>query len=371
MSKKQIYKPVKTPARLGFLSFLGDVQGCGTIRVMQPYLLLNHFRQKDVMIMSQFLNHYIFDPEFYKNYTFCQFQRSATEHHFKIFVHFKQEIQKKYNIPLIYEIDDMLIGIPEYNYAHGYYKKAEEWVKKCMSLADAMITSTEHLKKIYSAYNKNISVIPNHLPKFVWGDIYPSHEYKDEGEKIKILWSGSQNHFSHRQLTPDAKDDESGDFGQELLKYIKMTTHIYDWYIVGALPMELEDVRESICYVPWKNIFEYPNAVKSIEPDIAIAPLVDNDFNACKSNIKMLEYTACGAAAVYSDVIPYQKANRKARTDEEMIDQIEKLATDINLRARVFKKDYQAVRTQLWWEESDNVKKYVNTYLGLFKQRLP
>jgi len=365
---KELYKPIKTPARLGFLSYLGDTQGCGTIRVIQPYLLLNHFRTLMVQVNAQTLSSYVFDVDFYKHFTFCQFQRSATQHHFNLFVHFKSQVQQKYNVPLIYEIDDVLVGIPDYNYATSYYKKNEDWVKKCMNTADGMAVSTPYLKKLYADYCKNIVVVPNHLPKFIWGDIFPSHEYKDEDEKIKILWSGSQNHFAHKKLTPNAT---GGDFGDELLQYIKMTTHLYDWYFVGAMPEELNEIKGKICYIPWKHIFEYPAAIKEIEADIAIAPLIDNPFNAGKSNIKMLEFTAGGAAGVYSDVEPYKSAYLRAKTDEEMISHIEKLATDIDFRAKVWKKDYDTVKGQLFWEENQNVKHYINTYLALFRQRLP
>lgn len=368
MATKSFYKPIKVPARLGFLSYLGDTQGCGTIRVIHPYLLLNHFRAKGVQVLTQTMNHYCFDINYYKQFTFCQFQRSSTEHHYKLLLHFKTQVQQKYNVPIIYEIDDMLIGIPDYNYAVNYYAKNEDWVKKCMGISDAMITSTDHLKKVYTEYCGNIAVIENHLPKFIWGDIYPAHEYKDEDEKIKIIWAGSQNHFASKALTPETK---GGDFGEELLKFIRKTTDVYDWYIMGSMPEELEPVKNKICFVPWKHIFEYPKCVKEIEADIAIAPLEDNPFNACKSNIKQLEYTAMGAAGVYSDVIPYKKAKIKVKTDEEMISEIERLAGDIDARARTFKADLAAVRSQLWWEEFDNVKKYINTYLGLFKQRLP
>lgn len=365
---KLALEAIMTPARLGFLSYLGDTQGCGTIRVLHPYLLLNHWRRPDIQIMSQPMNQMVFDPEYYKTFTFCQFQRSATEDHFKLFVWFKTQVQKKYRIPVIYEIDDMLIDIPGYNYATQYYKKNEDWVKKCMEISDGMVTSTEQLKKDYSQYCQNIAVVPNHLPKFIWGSIFPAHEYKDESRKIKILWAGSQNHFSHGRLTAGSK---GGDFGSELINYIKKTTHIYDWYFVGAMPEELNEVKDKLCFMPWKHIFEYPAAVKAIEPDIALAPLVDNPFNACKSNIKVLEFTACGAAGIYSDVEPYKRCNRKAKTDEEFIQHIEELAVDIDARAKTFKRDYNSVRQQLWWEDNNNVQKYIETYLSLFGKRLP
>ena len=79
-----------------------------------------------------------------------------------------------------------------------------------------------------------------------------------------------------------------------------------------------------------------------------------------------MEYTAVGAPAVFSDVTPYKFQSLKSSTDEEMIDHIEKLAGDIDYRARIYKKDYQRIKPQLWWEENDNVKKYINTYLNMW-----
>jgi hypothetical protein len=361
--------PIKVPAKLGFCGFLGDVQGCGTIRVIHPYLLLNHYRRPNIQVISQAMNHFVFEPQFFKNFTFAQFQRSATQQHYNIFVWFRKEVQKIHKIPLIYEIDDLLLGIPEYNYASGYYKNNEDWIKKCMSISDGMVVTTKQLKESYSPYCKNITIIPNHLPKFIWGDIYQAHDYYEEGRKPKILWAGSQNHFVRKGLTPNGK--QGGDFGSGLIDFIKKTTGAYDWYFVGALPEELEEVKSKLCWIPWKHIFEYPKAVKDIEPDLCIAPLMDNYFNSCKSNIKVLEFTAMGAPGIYNDVAPYKQTKVKVKTDEEMISEIEKMASDIDYRARVFRHDYEKVKGQLWWEEGNNVKKYINSYLNLFGQRLP
>jgi len=43
-----------------------------------------------------------------------------------------------------------------------------------------------------------------------------------------------------------------------------------------------------------------------LQLDLAIAPLEDNRFNACKSNLRLLEYGACAVPVVCSDVGPYQ-----------------------------------------------------------------
>jgi hypothetical protein len=234
---KKKLNPVKRPAKLGFLSYVGDTQGCGTIRVIYPFFYLNHFRQKQLMCHSTYLMNYVQEPTWYKPFTFVQFQRSATEGHLQLLQHFKNTVQKQFPIPIIYEIDDMLFGIPKWNYASLYYNKAEDVIKRIMSECDGMMVSTAKLKEVYSPYCKKISVIPNHLPKFVWGETYPKHNYYKEGEKIKILWGGSQNHFAMKQVTGD--EVKGGDFGNELLNFIRKTTDKYDWIFMGAIPEEL------------------------------------------------------------------------------------------------------------------------------------
>jgi len=359
------FKKIPRPARIGFVCYVGDVQGCGTIRVIYPYFLLNHYRKKDLMCSAMYLMNYVADLGFYKDFAYIQFQRSATPEHLKLIQHFKATVQKKMPIPIIYEIDDMLFDIPDWNYASVYYNKARPVIEQIMRSCDGMITSTAKLREIYSPYCKKISVIPNHLPKFIWGDIYESTDYKDEKKKIKILWAGSQNHFSCKSIMGDHAPG-GGDFGNGLFDFIRKTTDKYDWHIMGAIPDEISNLKNKIHFHSWENIFQYPRKLKSIEPDICIAPLQDIEFNRGKSNIKCLEYTAVGAPAVFSDVTPYKFMSLRASTDEQMVAHIEKLAGDIDYRARIYKKDYQRIKPQLWWEENDNIKKYINTYLNMY-----
>lgn len=368
--KPVLLKKMELPAMLSFLSYMGDVQGCGTIRVLIPYLLLNHYRAYEgkLRCMSTWLHSYIPDVEFYKKHTLVQFQRSATKEHLEIFKHFKSVVQKKYPIPIVYEIDDMLIDIPDWNYANKYYKDNEEYVKQIISMSDTVIASTHYLAKVYSEYNPRVQVIPNHLPKFLWGDIYPAHQYCDENERIKILWSGSQNHFHHPAVTGKVK---GGDFGDELLKFIIKTADIYEWIFIGAIPQELIGIKDKITFVPWQDPIHYPKVAKDMEPDIAIAPLIDNHFNRCKSNIKQLEFVAMGAAGVYTNTEPYKKCHCRTNTDEEMISYIEKMAKDIDFRAKTWRKDRESVESQLFWEEHNNLKRYINTYLTAFGRVLP
>jgi glycosyltransferase involved in cell wall biosynthesis len=51
-----------------------------------------------------------------------------------------------------------------------------------------------------------------------------------------------------------------------------------------------------------------------VDWDIAIAPLIDTPFDRCKSDIKFLDYSAIGAAGIYSRVAAYESSVEHLKT---------------------------------------------------------
>jgi hypothetical protein len=233
---------IKQPASIGLYSFLADLQGCGHIRIIFPFMLLNLLRIKGYRFYAFYSQQFNNDKIFYSHFSVVIFQRAATLSHYRLIRYFMDNIRSQSKTPVVYEIDDLLMGIPEWNFANDFYKETEDNIKKLMSMVDGISVSTERLKQVYSPYNNNIVVIPNHLPKFLWGDI-PEWEWPDI-HKLKlnprILYSGSQNHFATQRLTD--KNIQGGDFGDKLLKFIRKTTDKYQWVLLGGLPKELEDL---------------------------------------------------------------------------------------------------------------------------------
>ena len=54
------------------------------------------------------------------------------------------------------------------------------------------------------------------------------------------------------------------------------------------------------------DIESYPAALAALDLDLALAPLEQNLFNECKSNLRLLEYGACGFPVVCTDIRCYQ-----------------------------------------------------------------
>ena len=290
---------IKKPASIISYTYVADYQGCGHIRVIFPSLFLNNHRIEGYTFISSYGSHFIHDNSFYKSLTYLQFQRAATTQHYNIIKHYMVNVKPIAKTPLVYEIDDLLFDVPEWNRASSYYKAYEDSIKKIMSTVDGMIVSTNKLKEVYGEYCKNINIIPNHLVKFLWGGVM---EPDFTNKKIRILYQGSDNHFATKAL---AKEGVSGgDFDYKLMDFIRKTSNDYTWVFMGGYPLELEDLKNSgkIEYHGWKNIFEYPSYVKKLKPDICLAPLSKNLFNECKCLIGNTYVTTDSGIKMIRDV---------------------------------------------------------------------
>jgi hypothetical protein len=82
-----------------------------------------------------------------------------------------------------------------------------------LGLVDGVTVSTPYLKKHYQKYNSNISVVRNRLAKCIWGNIKKCEP--KERKRLKIVYPGSQNHFSVK--------GSGGDIGEKLMNYIHET----------------------------------------------------------------------------------------------------------------------------------------------------
>jgi hypothetical protein len=350
--------------KLSTLVFLADLAGCGTIRGVIPTILLNQYVSKDIQFQQFFLNFFTKDLSCYQKVSYVVFQRAATSRHVELIDIFKTKISPLSGSKLIYEIDDLLINIPSWNYASEYYVKNKSYIMEIMRKCNGIIVSSQRLKDVYIQFNPNINIVPNHLAKFYWGE----PEFKlFNNKKPRILWPGSSNHFAVK-----GSKQIGGDFGPVLLDFIKKTTDIYEWHFMGGYPLEIEDLVKSgkIIHHMWKSVWEYPAYLKSINADVAMAPLSDGIFNECKSNIKVLEFTGAGIPCVYKNIYPYYNSFMRYDKEEELISKIEDLIKSDDLKFETWKRDHASVKDQLFWEENGNLMKYVNAHLNLIGKEL-
>lgn len=192
------------------------------------------------------------------------------------------ELAKRFNVKIWVDYDDLLLDIPEYNPAHEHYKQEHiiKNIKKALSEADIVTTSTEYLKEYYSKYNKNIHVIEN------------SHnDYRFPFEKVDALynsinWRGSPTHRRDIMSVAQYIFDISDRFPKWAWTFIGNDT----WYITEHIK-NCWSVKEI-------DIIAYFKLLKDLNSAIQISPLLFNEFNTAKSNIGWIEATYAGSVTI-------------------------------------------------------------------------
>lgn len=77
-----------------------------------------------------------------------------------------------------------------------------------------------------------------------------------------------------------------------------------EWVFFGMCPQALRPFIHE--YHPGVSLQAYPAKLASLNLDLALAPLEFHIFNDCKSNLRLLEYGACGYPTVCSDTAAYR-----------------------------------------------------------------
>ena len=350
-------KRLKKPFKMSILNHVADTQGCGSIRIIFPSIILNQLPDREMNISSMYTNRFSPYKETYTGVSHVVFQRSASQQQYEIIKYMKQQFP---SVPIIYEIDDNIIDIPEWNFAAKFFNDNAAIIKNILRTVDGISTSTHFLKKEFLKYNKNIKVVENHLPQYLWGKVVCQVK---ETQKSRILYAGSANHFAQHGV--------GGDFSKELIDFVIKTSDVYQWVFVGGIPIELKN-NNNIEYYDWVPVISFPSFIKSLECDIMLAPLEINNFNKSKSNIKALESVACGIPLISTRIEPYKNLSMVSDTPEEMISQIETLVDSADQRKYTWEDQWKTLKDQLFWEDNNykNTYGYLDQYLKLIGYKL-
>jgi glycosyltransferase involved in cell wall biosynthesis len=185
-------------------------------------------------------------------------------------------------------IDDLWTGVPPSNpVSRMIPDDVEERLNYLAMLSDALVFTTPVLRETLSFGHDNTFVIENALPEWIWESIQPGA--REPSAKLRVGWAGASQH----------RDDLAF-----LSEVVEATADKADWVFLGMCPQPLRRHVKSVqAMVPFDR---YPAALNGLGLDLAIAPLAVNDFNRCKSHLKLLEYGVLGIPVVAADLEPYR-----------------------------------------------------------------
>jgi O-antigen biosynthesis protein len=244
---------------------------------------------------------------------------------------------KRLDVRTLYDIDDLVFDIPEYE-KHPVFQnmkrkekksflKGSELYQKCLSACDHAIASTPVLAEYMRKYTGGeVFLVENGLDEFTLRIGERSLLAPKKSKKIVIGYgSGTKSHDDDFALVVPA-------LGRILAKYDHVTIALHGYL---NIPSELGEFANQIQKVQFLEPEDYHSAVGSFS--INLAPLQSSPFNDAKSNIKFLEAAICGVPTVssktstYTQVISNGESGFLADSDEEWFNALEKLILNPDL----------------------------------------
>ena len=259
--------------------------------------------------------------------------------------------------PIIYEIDDLLLDLPEEHpdRAIHYYTKSLFPMLEAILVADAVTASNPDLCEYLRSLNPNTWLLPNYLEDALW----PLEESPKNPVDPPVIvgYMGSDTHLPDLELVSPV-----------LLRLIERFGESISLKFWGGQPPETIRINPRVEWIPleMKNYAEFVSFFSHQHCDIFIAPLVDSQFNRCKSPIKYLEYSSRGIPGVYSRVTPFESVVHHgengflATTLAEWEDGLVRLIEDPELRLKLGMRALDTVKRE--WLLSQHAHQWPEVY---------
>lgn len=262
------------------LAHPADPWGCGNYRIIKPFEALRDAALVDGMLsegLLQVVDLQRYDPDV------IVLQRQIGDERLEAMRRIKQ-FSRAFKV---YELDDYLPNLPIKSVHRDQMPKdILKSLRRGLSYVDRFVVSTVPLADALSGFHPDIRVIENRLPVDWWQGL---SSRRRRGQKPRVGWAGGIGHTGDLELIADV---------------IRELASEVEWVFFGMCPEKIRPyVHEMHAGV---DIEGYSAALAALDLDLALAPVEQNLFNDCKSNLRLLEYGACGFPVICSDVLCYR-----------------------------------------------------------------
>jgi hypothetical protein len=258
--------------------------------------------------------------------------------------------------PVVFEIDDFLLEVPLTHPLYHSFQRTVPIIREFIPRVNLVTVSTDALRARLLKFNPNTVTLPNLIDESA---VMPAIPVANPAKTV-IAYMGSPMHDHDLKLIEDSLF--------RVREKFRETTEFVFWGCASTRLAELGRV------IPFDDSYaSFLKTLGKIHFDIGLAPLADNPFNRCKSNIKWLEYSAHARAGIFSDLEPYRESVAHGKTGmlvgadpKEWFAALEYLISHPDQRkamGRAARKDAFA-RFGL----SKGVHRYLELYKGLLKR---
>lgn len=251
-------------------------------------------------------------------------------------------------------------GVLGFSIKDNYFRmRAQEDLFK---VVDGVTVTTELLKEQYIKENPHLKGLVEVIPNSIDFDLFRPFAKKDTG-KIRIGWVTSSSHMNELWIVKNVMQKILNKYGDKVI------------FVQQGDLTELKKVfkPEQFEFHNFIDLNIYPLKFASLNLDIGICPLVDDEFNRHKSQLKWSEYASMKVPAVCSDLPPYScvkdgVTGYLAKTEEEFFNKLCKLIDDKAHREAVGQAAYDENRLNFNLETTARkwVKFYEDSYNRVF-----
>lgn len=321
------------------LAHPADPWGCGHYRVIQPFSALKSQGLIDGTLSMGLLQ--VTDLERYAP-DVVVLQRQIGEERLDAM----RRIKRFSRAFKVYELDDYLPNLPLKSVHRDQMPRdILKSLRRGLEFVDRFVVSTQPLAEAFAGLHGDIRVIENRLPVKWWKGL---QSLRRRGRKPRVGWAGGISHRGDLDLIVDV---------------VKELADEVEWIFFGMCP---DKIRRYVHEVHvGVEIEKYPAALASLDLDLALAPVEQNLFNECKSNLRLLEYGACGFPVVCSDLVCYQgdlPVTRVKNRFRDWVDAIRMHISDLEAAAQAGDRLRDAVCRD-WMLEGENLERWRRAWM--------
>ena len=322
------------------LAHNADNTGCGHYRVIQPFSAL----QETGLIegaLSIGLMH-VTDLERYSPDSIV-FQRQIGEDRLEAMRRAKA-FSRSFKV---YELDDYLPNLPLKSVHREHMPKdILKSLRRGLSYVDRFVVSTDVLAEAFAGFHADIHVVSNRLDPKWWGNLSSQRRHTS---KPRVGWAGGAGHTGDLEMIADV---------------VAALADEVDWIFFGMCPDNIRPYLKE--YHPGVSIEQYPRKLAQLDLDLAIAPVEQNLFNECKSNLRLLEYGVCGFPVICSDIRCYQgndlPVTRVRNRFRDWVDAIRMHVNDLEATAALGDELQRTIKRD-WMLEGANLESWKSAWL--------
>ncbi len=318
--------PDELPPKTMIQSLIGEKLVCAPVRIHIPNTFLLTEPNLSTVTVNPERSYRFFTAEQFANRIFINQRRTFGS--FKRGADFFGRMQR---IGYLYvtEMDDHPV----------LWKKSYEdtgWINFIGS--HAIQTSTEYLADFLRQYNPNVKVFANQLRR-----ILPLRDFKETDRPVTIFFGALNRDKDFEEILP-VINQFAEEYGDRLAFKIIARTKLFD---------SIQSKNKELVGNPHYYDGQFVPAAKYEETlrecDIALLPLIDNQFNRAKSDLKFIECAGNGAAVLASPVV-YEKTVRDGETGfifhdaKEFADKLRILIDNADKRREIATAAYEYVK---------------------------